>query len=182
VLVPLCGKTNDLMWFRAFADHVVGVELVEKAIQQFFSEQDLTYTNFSPERYEAERLTLLHRDFFSLTRADVGPIDLVYDRAALVALPLQMRLRYIQQLDALLPVGAQQLIVTLEYYPTLSEPPFSITPDEIAAYYGAGYTIEHLEQPELPNHGMVRKFGLTMLKEHAFLLTKHTHGAVLLGN
>ncbi len=73
------------MWFQGYADHVVGVELVEKAIQQFFSEHDLAYTNPTPDRYAAERLTLLHRDFFSLTPAAVGAIDLVYDRAAAIS-------------------------------------------------------------------------------------------------
>jgi hypothetical protein len=34
----------------------------------------------------------------------------------------------------------------------------------------------------LSNQGLVRKVGLTMLKEHAFLLTRHTHNAVLLSN
>jgi thiopurine S-methyltransferase len=119
---------------------------------------------------------MLNRDFFSLTPADLGPIDLVYDRAALVALPLDLRLRYIRKLDELVPVGSQQLLITLEYAPTLAEPPFSITPDEVAAYYGAAYAIDHVEQPELPQHGMVRKFNLQFLKEHGFVLTKQAAG------
>jgi thiopurine S-methyltransferase len=172
VLVPLCGKTNDLMWFRQHAAHVVGVELVQKAIGQFFSEQNLPYEQPDESRYEAERLTILNRDFFSLQPDEIGPIDLVYDRAALVALPLDLRLRYIRKLNELVPVGSQQLLITLEYAPTLAEPPFSITPAEVADYYGAAYAIDHIEQPELPQHGMVRKFKLDFLKEHAFLLTR----------
>jgi thiopurine S-methyltransferase len=171
VLVPLCGKTLDLLYFRDHAAHVIGVELVEKAVQQFFAEHDLPFVRRG-NRYEAERLTLICGDFFALTPTDVGPLDLIYDRASLVALPLPMRLRYIQQVQALLPVGGQQFVNTLEYAPLLPEPPFSITPDEVAAYYGATHRIQHLEEPLLPEHGMVRKFGLHFLKAHGFLLTK----------
>lgn len=171
ILVPLCGKAVDMAYFRQYADQVIGVELVEKAVQQFFIEQNLPYTQHG-NRFEAERLTIICGDFFRLTRAEVGPIDLVYDRASLVALPLPMRMQYINKINELLPVGSQQFINTLEYAPLLPEPPFSITPEEVAHYYGANYAIQHLEAPELPEHRMVQKFNLRFLKEHGFLLTK----------
>src|SRR3712207_3164875 len=67
VLVPLCGKTNDLMWYREYAEHVIGVELVEKAILQFFEEQGLSYTRREDRRFtwfESERLTMICGDYF----------------------------------------------------------------------------------------------------------------------
>src|SRR5436309_2625331 len=141
VLVPLCGKTNDLMWFRAHADHVTGVELVEKPVLQFFDEQNLTATKRTSWCYKAECLTILNRDIFDLLPEDVGPIDFVYDRAALVAFPLEMRQRYMRHIDRLIPAGAQILVITLEYAPLLPEPPFSITPAEIKEYYAHSYDI-----------------------------------------
>lgn len=86
------------------------------------------------------------------------------------------RLRYIEQVQRLLPVGGQQFVNTLEYAPLLPEPPFSITPEEVTTYYGATHQIQHLEAPVLPEHGMVRKFELRYLKEHGFLLTKQAAG------
>ena len=172
IFVPLCGKTLDLIWFRAHASHVTGVELVEKAVLQFFSEQNLTPTRISSQSYEAERLTILNRDIFDLLPEEVGPIDLVYDRAALIAFPLEMRLRYVRQIDKLTPIGAKILLITLEYAPPSPGPPFSITPEEVEDYYGNGYDIVHIERQEVPNHRMSSKFGLHFLKEHAFLLTK----------
>lgn len=172
ILVPLCGKSNDLTWFRDHGAHVWGIELVDKAIQQFFAEQEISYTQPTPQRYEAERLTILNQDFFSITPEIVGRVDLVYDRAALVALPSEMRMRYIAQINRLVPPGGQQFINTLEYAPTLPTPPFSITPQDIQRYYGAEYRIEQLESPTLPEHRMVAKFNLDFLKEHAFLLTR----------
>lgn len=173
VLVPLCGKTNDLMWFRAHAEHVIGIELAEQAILQFFEEQQLPYRKVSPTRYEAEGLTMLQRDIFEITSADVGRVDYVYDRAALVALPLDgMRQRYLDKIDDLMAVGAQKMVITLEYDPFLPEPPFSITPEETFAYYHENYAIEHVEASNQPEHRMIPKFGLNFLKEHCFIVTK----------
>jgi thiopurine S-methyltransferase len=171
VLVPLCGKTLDMAYFREHAAHVIGVELVEQAVLQFFAEQSLPFTRWG-NRFEAERLTLVCGDFFSLTPEDTGRLDLVYDRAALVALPLPMRRRYVAKIEELLPIGGRQLINTLEYAPLLPEPPFSISPSEVLSYYAATHSFAHLESALVPDHGMVRKYGLQSLREHAFLLTK----------
>lgn len=171
ILVPLCGKCLDLMYFRKYADHVIGVELAEKAIYQFFEEQELPFTK-NGARFEAENLTIIKADFFSLNKSDIGVIDLVYDRAALVALPLPMRLRYVEKMQSLLSSKAQQFINTLEYSPIKKEPPFSISPIDLASYYGNTHEISHLESPLIPNHGLIRCWGLNFVKEHGFLLTK----------
>jgi hypothetical protein len=42
VLVPLCGKSEDLAFLAARGHAVVGVELVEDAVRAFFSEHGLT--------------------------------------------------------------------------------------------------------------------------------------------
>ena len=76
VLVPLCGKAVDLLWFQRHAAQVVGVELCELAVQQFFAE------NAAPnerrgDRFETERLTLICRDIFALGPAEIGPVQFV---------------------------------------------------------------------------------------------------------
>ncbi|EYF00632.1 hypothetical protein [Chondromyces apiculatus] len=171
VLVPLCGKTNDMLYYRQFARHVTGVELVEKAILQFFTDNSLDFVQ-KGNRFEGERITLLCADFLSLEAEDVGQVDLVYDRASLVAMPLEMRLNYLRTLDRLTPVGAQQLLNTLEYDPVLPSAPFSIAPEEVVAYYADGYDVSHVEATVVPQHGMVRRWGLRFLMEHGFMLTK----------
>jgi thiopurine S-methyltransferase len=148
------------------------VELVPTAIHQFFVQNGIPYQQVAPHRYEAERLTMLNMDFFDVTTSDIGEIDFIYDRAALVALPAEMRMRYIQKIDQLVAVGSEQLVITLEYAPLLDTPPFSITPTEIAAYYGTRHAIEHIEAPTLPGHRMVEKFNLAYLKEHGFWLRR----------
>ncbi|WP_128547874.1 thiopurine S-methyltransferase [Larkinella soli] len=170
VFVPLCGKSIDLVYFSQFAERVVGVELVEKAILRFFEENHLAYEK-KGERYVSGNLTIFCKDLFALTPEDIGEIDIVYDRASLVALPLPMRVEYLQKMEELTSPGTLYFLNTLEYAPTMDNPPFSIAPDDVYGYY-PNYLIEHVESPELPNHGMVRKHNLYYLKEHGFMMRK----------
>lgn len=174
VFVPLAGKTNDLEYFRRHAAHTVGIELVEKPVRQFLAEQHLEFEeSHEPlHRFHAERLTFICGDIFDLSRDDVGPLDLIYDRASLIAFPDTMRRRYLAKIDELAPVGCRVLLNTLEYAPLLPEPPFSLGPADVARAYGDRWAIEHLESSLRPGHGMQRKFGLRFVKEHLLRLTK----------
>ncbi len=98
---------------------------------------------------------------------------MVYDRAALVALPEGLRQLYQRKVDEFMSVGSKCLLITLEFQPYLgAKPPFSITPEEVQSYYGDRYIIDHIEKQEQPEHRMVQKFNLDFLKEHGFFLTK----------
>ncbi len=171
ILVPLCGKSVDMVYFHQHADHVVGVELAEAAVYQFFEEQKIPFVRCG-NRFEADGLTLICDNFLNLTQEDVGNIDLIYDRASLVALPNPMRLDYVHKIEELLPVGGQQFVNTLEYAPFRPEPPFSVPQTDVQIYYGLTHRIEHLEAPLVPHHGLMRVWGLAYVKEHGFLLTK----------
>ncbi len=179
ILVPLCGKTVDMMYLSQYANKVIGVEIVEEAILQFFQENNLSYEMPNDETYISGNITILRKDFMKLTKAEIGQIDWVLDRASLVALPYEMRTDYIKAIDRLSDVGTKQLVVTLEYFPLINSAPFCINPSEVEDYYGAGHIIKHVESPNLPNHGMVRKWNLAFLYEHCFVLTKYANGVVL---
>ncbi len=171
VLVPLSGKSVDLMYFREFAAHVVGVEFVTKAVEQFFEEQQLPFKKFG-NTYFAEKLTMINSDFFNVSKEEIGHVDIVYDRACLVALPPHLRHKYIEKIEEILPLGSLQFVNTLEYHPTKPEPPFSIQPEEVKNYYGASHTVKHLENQIVENHGLKRAWGLDYVKEHGFMLFK----------
>ena len=173
VLVPLCGKTVDMLYLSQFANKVIGVELVEEAIIQFFQENRLPFYKLDNETFVSGNITLLKKDFMALTSQEIGPIDWVLDRASLVALPYEMRIDYLRTLDRLTTIGTQTLLITLEYFPLINSAPFSIDEQEVEQYYGLGHIINHVEQPSLPNHGMVRKWNLDFLIEHGFVLTKY---------
>lgn len=145
VLVPLCGKSEDLAFLAARGHEVVGVELVEDAVAAFFAEHDLVA---SVEKrgdltfYRAEAFTLIVGDVFDVTPNDVGDIDALYDRAALIALPEPTRRRYVAHLRRLVASGAAGLVVTFEYPQELMQgPPFSVSEAELRALY-AGLEVD----------------------------------------
>lgn len=149
VLVPLCGKAEDLTFLAAYGHQVVGVELVEPAVQAFFQEHGVT-----PEvtqqgaftRYAAQGITVFCGDFFATTREQLGPVDALYDRAAIIALPEKMRVDYAKHVRALMPAGAPGLIVTMEYpQEKMSGPPFSVPEAELRAHY-AGLSLELVDE------------------------------------
>ncbi|MGZ8248938.1 thiopurine S-methyltransferase, partial [Methylomagnum sp.] len=135
VLVPLCGKSLDLVYLRRLGHPMVGVELSPLAVREFFAEQGL-----QPESrdlgdglraFEAEGVCLIQGDFFALRREDLPEIGAVYDRAALIAMPPETQPRYAAQLVALLPEEAPMLLITLEYdNDEMQGPPFSTPADQ----------------------------------------------------
>jgi thiopurine S-methyltransferase len=144
VLVPLCGKAVDLAYLAGRGHEVVGVELVADAVQQFFAEHGVTPV-VTPRgafvEYTAGAITIFAGDWFATDAALLGAIDAVYDRAALIALPPEMRARYAAHARALAG-AAPILLVTLEYPQELMDgPPFSVAEEEVRALY-AGARIE----------------------------------------
>ncbi|MEO0485119.1 MAG: thiopurine S-methyltransferase [Pseudomonadota bacterium] len=147
VFLPLCGKAVDLAWLAAREHEVVGAELDAIAVEAFFAEQDQTpdIDAAGPlKRYRAGAVTIFQGDIFALTADALGPVDAVFDRAALVALPPAMRVDYAQHL-ASLTAHAPQLLVTYEYdNPAMQGPPHSVPPTEVLDHYGAEYTVTEL--------------------------------------
>jgi thiopurine S-methyltransferase len=147
VFVPLCGKSEDLAFLAAQGHELIGVELVESAVQAFFDEHGVkpTVSKHGPfTQYTAQNITLLAGDFFACTPALLGRVDALYDRAAVIALPEQMRGGYVKHLRTLMPVGARGLIITVEYPQDKMEgPPFSVPEAELRAHY-AGLTLERV--------------------------------------
>jgi len=149
IFVPLCGKSCDLGWLLAEGYQVVAIELNPLAVGQLFDSLQLAPTKQRKgdlEQWQAGNLTVFIGDIFSLTTQLLGEVDAVYDRAALVALPDAMRLRYSQQLQKLAP-QAKQLLICFEYdVQALSGPPFSIDAAEVERHYAKRYQCRQLER------------------------------------
>ncbi len=148
VFVPLCGKSRDLCWLAEEGHEVVGVELAEEAVQAFHEENGLSCTPCQEERFSrwcSDRIEILCGDFFDLTPAHLEGVRAVYDRAALIALPPDLRKRYIGHMLRILPKEAKMLLLTLEDGPArLPGPPFSVPEGEVEAAFGGRFTIERL--------------------------------------
>ncbi len=137
VLVPLCGKSVDLLWIAAQGNRVVGVELSDIAVAAFFAEQQLDYTTRDGELriFAASQpdITIHCGDYFALTSLQCNAH---FDRGALSALPPAVRPAYAAHTRSLLSDDAEQLIITLNYDQDIADgPPFSITDDELLSYW-----------------------------------------------
>lgn len=139
ILVPLCGKAEDLAFLAANGHDVVGVELVEQAIVEFFAEHALTpdvKRNEGWAVYRWQNLTLIAADWFAMTPEVIGPIDGVYDRAAMIAMPPAMRAPYVAQLKNLVPQGTWGLLVSVDYPgDQFQGPPFPLPDTEVRGYF-----------------------------------------------
>lgn len=149
VLVPLCGKTLDMPWLAAQGHRVLGVELSALAVQQFLDENGLrAETHESPlgTHHVVGRIEIIQGDVFALDDATLAGCDAVYDRAAIIALPADLRRRYARELYARLPAGCRGLMITLDYpQGDMEGPPFSVDADEVQALFGDAFDIQRLE-------------------------------------
>ncbi|BBH47408.1 thiopurine S-methyltransferase [Pseudomonas sp. KU43P] len=151
VLVPLCGKSLDLAWLAGQGYRVRGIELSRRAVEDFFQEQGLQAQVSHQGAFEVWRsgdVELWCGDFFALRAEDVADCVGLYDRAALIALPPQMRSGYMRLLSQLLPAGSG-LLVTLDYQQErLAGPPFSVVDDEVRRGF-AGWRVEEVEAQDV---------------------------------
>ncbi|MCB9969170.1 MAG: thiopurine S-methyltransferase [Geminicoccaceae bacterium] len=147
VFLPLCGKTNDIGWLLARGHQVAGAELSRLAVDQLFKDLGI-----EPEivdqgaltRCSASGIDIFVGDFFDLTAEGLGPVDAVYDRAALVALPAAMRRRYAAHLTRTTR-AAPQLLISFEYDQSLMDgPPFSVGGEEINELYADRFEVTRL--------------------------------------
>ena len=153
VFIPLCGKTLDIVWLLSKGYQVAGAELSQLAIEQLFIglgvEPQISECG-NAFRYGAKNIDIFVGDIFDLSNEVLGPVDAIYDRAALVALPEEMRKRYTKHLLEITGAAAQ-LLITLEYDQSLMDgPPFSLNGDEVNRHYIDAYDLALLESISLP--------------------------------
>lgn len=172
--LPLCGKTLDIGWLLSRGYRVAGAELSAIAIEQLFAQLGVTPTITRAgtlDHYRAPQLDLFVGDIFRVTPELLGPVDAIYDRAALVALPQDMRARYAAHL-ATLTAHAPQLLISFEYDQRVMEgPPFSVSEEEIRQHYGQRYDITVLTSLDVPG-GLKGRCPAT---ERVYLLAKGRH-------
>lgn len=153
VLVPLAGKSLDMLWLAGRGHRVLGVEISQLAVEQFFAENGLEPAIRESQygrHYLAGEIELVCGDAFALDAKILTDCAGVFDRAALIALPPQLRERYARELYAHLPGGCRGLLITLECpQHEKTGPPFSVAEAEIRALYGRDWSIEVLERGDI---------------------------------
>ena len=177
LFVPLCGKSPDLVWLREEGLKVVGIELSRTAIEAFFDENELP-GQWTDETVipccAAEGYKLYCGDFFDLTASELSGISAYYDRGALVALPPEMRVRYVAHMAALMPPDGRVLLISYSYNQSETKgPPFSVPQQELETLFSEGFRVEILsEEDVLRSHQGLAARGVTKLMEYAVLLTR----------
>jgi thiopurine S-methyltransferase len=168
VFLPLCGKTLDIPWLLSNGYRVAGAELSKIAVEQLFAGLGMEPKISSigkVDHYNAKNIDVFVGDIFDFSKETLGPVDAIYDRAALVALPEKMRHRYTAHLTEMTD-KAPQLLICYEYDQNLMEgPPFSISIEEVNLHYSDRYDLILLASANVPS-------GLKGIcaKEHVWLL------------
>ena len=185
VFVPLCGKSLDLLWLSEHATSVVGCDLSDIACREFFEDHNLPFIEESLShciQFKGHNLRLLAGDFFEIPLSVFTHIDLIYDRAALFALPPgPIRNAYSEKLIQIAihsdAAAVEILLIGRELSPPLAEgPPFSISSGDIKALFGHYFKIEELETVERPPRADLPG----LVKETAYRLRAHPKTGFLL--
>ena len=153
VFVPLCGKSLDMVWLAERGHRVLGVELSELAVRQFFEERDLLpaiHETSAGRHFVADAYELIVGDAFALDADVLADCAAVYDRAALIALPPELRRTYAATAWHRLPSACRGLLVTLEYpQAEKSGPPFSVMANEVRALLDDDWRIDEIERRDI---------------------------------
>lgn len=181
VFVPLCGKSQDMVWLAGQGMQVIGSEVSPIAVRDFFREQRLEPVGTELGKlicWQAGPYTLYQGDYFDLAPEHVSGVKFVYDRAALIALPKDGefgRKAYVKQMRNLFAAAVQTLLITLDYDQSVMDgPPFSVSYEEVIWHYAFDHIIEFLSDEEiLDQEPKFRQRGLLWLTEWAFMMTRY---------
>ncbi len=153
VLVPLAGKSLDIIWLASQGHRVLAVELSAVAVAQFFTENRLTPTSRDSSlgrHHVAGNIEVICGDIFNLDAATLAGCTGVYDRAALVALPPAMRPRYVAEVYGRLPERCRGLLLTIDYpQHEMDGPPFAVSQAEVGTLYGERWTLQSLDERDI---------------------------------
>ena len=163
VLVPLCGKSIDLLWLRAQGHAVVGVEFVDQAIHDFFNDHAIPYEPTAlgwRATDEGPPLSLVRHDFMTLNARHIGRFDAFYDRASVVALPPDMQVGFGRALGTMLKPQSPGLLLSFEYPPEQRQgPPFATDQSRLEEILGGNFEIHPVERHHL-SEDEVQRFGV----------------------
>ena len=142
-----------MVWLAERGHRVLGVELSELAVRQFFDERGLvpaTHASAAGRHFIAGAYELIVGDAFALDADVLAGCAGMYDRAALIALPPPLRATYAATTWRRMPPGCRGLLVTLEYpQPEKAGPPFSVSADEVHALLAADWTVALAERRDI---------------------------------
>jgi thiopurine S-methyltransferase len=176
VLVPLCGKSEDLLWLADREHEVIGIELSLTAAEAFAAEQKIVLAETHEPPFtvlRGERIAFYVGDFFDFSAPAGARADYFYDRAALIALPPELRPAYSRHLQSLIADNARGLLITVEYDASqMHGPPFTVPEAEVRRLFVGFDCKKVLEYDCLDEEPRFKARGLTWMKEIVYVLNR----------
>ncbi|WP_428087008.1 thiopurine S-methyltransferase [Candidatus Thioglobus sp.] len=177
IFVPLCGKSVDMLYLLEKGYRIIGVELSELAAEQFFKENELEYSIKKTDQfiiYYAPNIQIYCGDFFDLNAHDLKAVSAVYDRAALIALPADLRQEYTQHLYSIIQAGCRVLLLTLNYPQSqISGPPFAVNQAQVLSLYKNGFDCQLLQCfNDLENEPKFQRANVDFIEKATYCLHK----------
>ncbi|GAB1598651.1 probable thiopurine S-methyltransferase [Argonauta hians] len=176
VLFPLCGKCVDMKLLADKGHYIIGVDVAEQALENFFTENNLEHTveelaDNKGKLFKSKdgKIKLYCMDFFEFTKDFEGQVNAVWDRGALVAINPKTRTRYTQTIKQLLAPDCHYMIATMQYDPSLYPgPPYNVTKEDVEDLYSDVCSIEFVEENDYSYKFVDR--GLKEICERVYLL------------
>ena len=177
VFFPLCGKSLDMTYILNQGFSVIGVELSETGVKQFFHENGLDFTISEVGKfdlYSAKNIEIYCGDFFSLTSKHLCDVKAVFDRKSLIALDRNLRQKYVKHLNDIIPLGVRILLITLCYpQHQMSGPPFSVDKSEVESLFSKAFKYQELKSfQDIENGPKLVRAGVDYIENEAYCLQK----------
>lgn len=176
-LVPLCGDSPVVRFLYDAGFSVTGVEFVDDALRALLAS---SFPELIPHvgaeklslPFVTDRLALINDDIFTLPA--IPSFDLVYDRAALIALAPEVRTRYAALITTVINPGGHLLLETTTMTGRGEKgPPFSVERAEINRLYSGFLVIaEESTEPTPPSPNLAER-GVSDIVHHRLLLRRN---------
>ena len=167
ILVPLCGKSVDMIWLADQGHSVVGVELIRKGIEAFLRDNKLTHreelVSLTPEvqgtifNANEKDISLFECSIFDFS-AEVagGQFDCIWDRGSMTAINMMKEGRLKQYIDLMLSCLKPDGRYLLEFFAPESlkgmPPTFKFISEKILReLFGERCTIQFLGKDKSPD-------------------------------
>ncbi|MBK2266973.1 thiopurine S-methyltransferase [Francisella philomiragia] len=161
-LVPMCGCSIDMLYFLSEGIKVVGIELSEKAVLSFFSQNNIKYEIIEESDnkcYKGNDIEIYVTDIFDLPKIakNLPDFDIWYDRGAYIALPEDIRARYAKMMLQVCSDNTQILLLVMEHDKKSQTPPYSVTQAELIKNFSPNIEFELIDSKQRENIPDYRK-------------------------
>ncbi|MBC7429440.1 MAG: hypothetical protein H7336_12555 [Bacteriovorax sp.] len=165
VLIPLAGKTRDILFFLEKGAQVTAVEFVEQAIIEFFENNEIQYTKIG-NLYQCENLKFYAMDFFAFTTEK--KFDVLFDRASQVVFAPAERPYYYQHMSTLIDTHTMLLLGAIEHTgPADFGPPHKISQAEVKnAYEKMGITLKKFSEQQDTTNEKLQAMGVNVMTSY----------------